>query len=280
MQPVPLGATGELYIGGAGLARSYLNRPELTAERFVPNPFGEGRLYKTGDLGRYLADGHILYQGRNDFQVKIRGFRIELGEIEARLLQCEGVREAVVLAREDASGHTRLVAYLTGTPPAPAALRAALAVHLADYMLPAAFVTLPAFPLTPNRKLDRNALAACAPAAAVAGEFEAPVGPVEQAIAATWQELLDVARIGRDDHFFQLGGHSLLAVQLIVRIREQFGVELPLKTLFAQARLRELADAVASLQLSLYGEDDIQNLEHELDTLTEAELLTILSEEK
>jgi amino acid adenylation domain-containing protein len=253
MQPVPLGATGELYIGGAGLARSYLNRPELTAERFVPNPFGEGRLYKTGDLGRYLADGHILYQGRNDFQVKIRGFRIELGEIEARLLQCEGVREAVVLAREDESGNKRVVAYLTGTPPAAAALRAALAVHLADYMLPAAFVVLDALPLTPNGKHDRKALPAPDALALSSRPFSAPEGEVESAIAAIWQELLKVDRVGRHDHFFELGGHSLLAVQVMSRLRDAFGIDVPLRTLFAHPDLAGFAARLAEAQQTTLG---------------------------
>ncbi|WP_141554463.1 AMP-binding enzyme, partial [Xenorhabdus kozodoii] len=161
-QPVPLGVAGEIYIGGAGVARGYLNRPELTAERFLVDPFAtepDARMYKTGDLGRWLPDGNIDYLGRNDFQVKLRGFRIELGEIEAKLTQCDGVREAVVIAREDEPNQKRLVAYVRpedGTELVPAELRQQLSQHLADYMLPSAFITLDAFPLTPNGKLDRK----------------------------------------------------------------------------------------------------------------------------
>ncbi|MFJ5476758.1 AMP-binding protein, partial [Pectobacterium carotovorum] len=163
-QPVPLGVAGELYIGGAGVARGYLHRPDLSAERFITDPFSgtaDARLYKTGDLGRWLPDGNIEYLGRNDFQIKVRGFRIEPGEIEARLLQCHGVQEALVIAREDSPGDTRLVAYLIAQPGAtlePADLRQQLSQHLVEYMVPSAFVTLDAFPLTPNGKLDRKAL--------------------------------------------------------------------------------------------------------------------------
>ncbi|MBD1229663.1 AMP-binding enzyme, partial [Xenorhabdus griffiniae] len=161
-QPAPLGVAGEIYIVGDGVTRGYLNRPELTAERFLTDPFflnSAARMYKTGDLGRWLPDGNIEYLGRNDFQVKLRGFRIELGEIEAKLEQCHGVRDAVVLAREDEPGQKRLVAYLrprAGVELVPAELRQQLAQHLADYMLPSAFVTLETFPLTPNGKLDRQ----------------------------------------------------------------------------------------------------------------------------
>ncbi|WP_332690623.1 non-ribosomal peptide synthetase, partial [Devosia sp.] len=214
-QPVPLGVSGELYIAGAGVARGYLNRPELTAERFLADPFStdsQARMYKTGDLGRWLPDGTIEYLGRNDFQVKIRGFRIELGEIEAHLAACHGVREALVLAREDNPGDKRLVAYLlaqSGAVLDAATLRTALAGLLPDYMVPAAFVTLDSFPLTPNGKLDRQALPAPDRDAVVTRSYEAPQGDVETAIAAIWQELLGIERVGRHDHFFELGGHSL-----------------------------------------------------------------------
>ncbi|MBV6325524.1 amino acid adenylation domain-containing protein, partial [Duganella sp. HSC-15S17] len=212
LQPVPIGATGQLYIGGAGVARGYLNRPELTAERFIADPYDaspDARLYQTGDLGRYLADGRLEYLGRNDFQVKIRGFRIELGEIEARLAACDGVREAVVVARDDGAGDLRLVAYLlaeAGAPQSaaaldPATLRAALATRLADYMLPAAYVVLAALPLTPNGKLDRNALPAPGQDAVAARRYQAPQGPAETMLAAVWAELLGLEQVGRDDHF-------------------------------------------------------------------------------
>ncbi|MBD2796682.1 amino acid adenylation domain-containing protein [Xenorhabdus sp. 18] len=251
-QPVPLGVTGEIHIAGAGVARGYLNRPALTAERFLPDPFSglpQARMYKTGDLGRWRPDGNIEYLGRNDFQVKIRGFRIELGEIEAQLLQCRGVREAVVLACENGSdkngsGQKQLVAYLlpqAGMKPEPAELRRQLAQHLAEYMLPGAFVTLEAFPLTPNGKLDRQALPAPDQSAIATRGYEAPIGHIEMALAGIWQELLKIEKVGRHDHFFELGGHSLLAVQLTARIRRKLARELSLPQLFAHPVLTDLA---------------------------------------
>ncbi|OKP02811.1 Amino acid adenylation [Xenorhabdus thuongxuanensis] len=248
-QLLPLGVAGEIYIGGTGVARGYLNRPELTAERFVPNPFSttpNARMYKTGDLGRWLPDGNIEYLGRNDFQVKLRGFRIELGEIEAKLIQCDGVREAVVMSREDEPGQKRLVAYLLpleGVALVPAELRQQLAQHLADYMLPSAFVTLATFPLTPNGKLDRQALPAPDLSAFVTHSYESPIGKAETALAQIWQDLLGLERISRHDHFFELGGHSLLAVQLLNHMREQ-NMQVSLTTLFAHPTLCDLALAV------------------------------------
>ncbi|MBA2238275.1 MAG: amino acid adenylation domain-containing protein, partial [Lysobacter sp.] len=252
LEPVPLGVAGELYVGGAGLARGYLNRPELTAERFVKNPFSaepEARMYKTGDLARWLPDGNIEYVGRNDFQVKIRGFRIELGEIEAKLLACEGVREAVVIAREDVEGDKRLVAYVVpheGIALAVAALRESLALELAEYMVPSAFVSLDALPLTRNGKLDRKSLPAPDQSSVASRQYEAPTGEVEQAIASIWQELLGLERVGRHDHFFEMGGHSLLAVQLVSRLRQALGVEVGLRELFAEPTLSALALTLAN----------------------------------
>ncbi|MFJ5506915.1 amino acid adenylation domain-containing protein, partial [Pectobacterium jejuense] len=246
-QPVPVGVAGELYIGGAGVARGYLHRPDLTAERFIADPFSdakEARLYKTGDLGRWLPDGNIEYLGRNDFQIKVRGFRIEPGEIEARLLQCPGVQEALVIAREDSPGDTRLVAYLIaqpGTELIPSVLRKALALHLAEYMVPSAFVTLDAFPLTPNGKLDRKALPVPEQSAIVSRGYEAPVGELEMALTEIWQNLLGLERIGRHDHFFELGGHSILAVQCVTRVRQMLGLDLKVQTIFAYPVLSELA---------------------------------------
>ncbi|MDC9592434.1 non-ribosomal peptide synthetase [Xenorhabdus sp. IM139775] len=246
-QPVPFGVAGEIHIAGAGVARGYLNRPELTAERFLPDPFSDiqhARMYKTGDLGRWRPDGNIEYLGRNDFQVKIRGFRIEPGEIEAQLVQCHGVREAVVLACENGSGQKQLVAYLlprAGIELEPAELRRQLAQHLADYMLPSAFVTLDAFPLTPNGKLDRQALPAPDQSAIATRGYEAPVGHTEEALAKIWQTLLKIEKVGRHDHFFELGGHSLLAVQLTARVRQKLALELTLPQLFAHPVLTDLA---------------------------------------
>jgi amino acid adenylation domain-containing protein len=246
-QPVPLGVAGEIHIGGIGVARGYLNRPELTAERFVRDPFSldaEARLYKTGDLGRWLPDGSIEYLGRNDFQVKIRGFRIELGEIEARLAQCPGVREAVVIAREDRPGDKRLAAYLVADAdeePVAAELRERLAASLPDYMVPSVFVMLTSLPLTANGKLDRQALPAPDVSALILRPYEAPQGPVETAIADMWQTLLGMDRVGRHDDFFALGGHSLLAVQMIARLRQTLEVDVALGDFFAQATPAALA---------------------------------------
>jgi amino acid adenylation domain-containing protein len=247
-QPVPQGAAGELYVGGAGVARGYLNREELTAERFLPDPFSPepgARMYKTGDLGRYLADGSIAFLGRNDHQVKLRGFRIELGEIEAKLLAQQGIRDAVVMAREDRPGDVRLVAYLTADAPLDAdALRAKLHSVLPEYMVPAAYVQLDALPLTPNGKLDRNALPAPEDDAYASRAYEAPVGEVETVLAAIWAEVLGVEQVGRHDHFFALGGHSLLAVTLVERMRQQ-SMHVDVRTLFATPTVAALAQAVS-----------------------------------
>nr|WP_234939741.1 non-ribosomal peptide synthetase [Sinorhizobium kostiense] len=254
--PVPFGAVGELYIGGAGVARGYLNRPELTAERFIASAFVEGdRLYRTGDLARYLPDGNLEFLGRNDEQVKIRGFRIEPGEIAARLCEHERVREAVVVARDDRAGDKRLVAYVVakaadgsdeaGGAELAASLRAHLGGLLPDYMVPSAFVRLEALPLTPNGKLDRKALPVPDDDAYARRAYEAPQGAVETLLAAIWEELLGVERVGRHDNFFELGGHSLLAVQLMERLRRQsLGVEV--RTLFAKPVLCDLAASLGS----------------------------------
>jgi amino acid adenylation domain-containing protein len=249
-QPVPIGVTGEIYIGGVQLARGYLNRPELTRERFLPDPFrGEpdARMYKTGDLGRYLPDGNIVFLGRNDFQVKIRGFRIELGEIEAQLRACRGVREALVIARHDAPGEKRLVAYVVpteGAAPSVAQLRTQLAAHLAEYMVPTAFVTLPALPLTANGKLDRRALPAPEADAFLKRAYEAPTGQIEIAIAEIWQDLLHLKQVGRHDHFFELGGHSLLVVTFIERL-QHLGLTIDIRSVFAGPTLAAIAAIVA-----------------------------------
>uniref|UniRef100_UPI0028AB811A condensation domain-containing protein n=1 Tax=Pseudomonas sp. TaxID=306 RepID=UPI0028AB811A len=249
-QLVPLGVPGELYIGGAGVARGYLNRPELTAERFLYDPFSAGgRLYRSGDLVRWLADGTLEYLGRNDDQVKIRGVRIELGEIESRLASLAGINEAVVLAREDQPGQPRLVAYFTLQPDVEAAtpesLRAQLQAHLPEYMVPVAFVELQALPLTANGKLDRRALPRPERSALFEQGYEDPEGELEQALAQIWAELLQVERVGRRDHFFALGGHSLLAMRMVSQVRLRLGVELTLAELFANAELAAVAAVLA-----------------------------------
>jgi amino acid adenylation domain-containing protein len=241
--PVPVGVAGELHIGGGLLARGYLGRPALTAERFVPDPFGRapgGRLYRTGDRVRWNAAGDLEFLGRTDFQVKIRGFRIELGEIEARLREHPTVRQAVVLAREDAPGEKRLVAYVVGDADSES-LRAHLAASLPAYMVPDAYVRLEALPVTSSGKLDRRALPAPDDSAFARRGDEPPQGPVEEALAEIWSAVLGVEDVGRRDHFFDLGGHSLRAVRVISRVREGLGVEVPLEDLFERPVLADFA---------------------------------------
>ncbi len=249
-EPTPLGVAGELHIGGAGVARGYLNRPELSAERFIADPFStepNARLYKTGDLGRWLADGTLEYLGRNDFQVKIRGFRIELGEIENALVAYPGIREAVVIAREDSQGDSdnkRLVAYVCGEPVPAEHLRSALLSGLPEYMVPSAFVHLDALPLTANGKLDRRALPAPGQESLASKTYEAPQGDTEIAIADIWKGLLHLDQVGRHDGFLELGGHSLLAVQLLSRLRRKLGARITLRELFDAPTVRGLAALV------------------------------------
>ncbi|WP_313646174.1 amino acid adenylation domain-containing protein, partial [Pseudomonas sp.] len=239
LQPVPQGVPGELYIGGVQVARGYLNRAELTAERFIDDPFRPGgRLYRTGDLARHLADGNLEYLGRNDDQVKLRGLRIELGEIQAGLTAIDGIKEAVVIAREQ-----RLIAYYTGVPHTPDTLRTALLTHLPEFMVPALFIHLEALPLSPNGKLDRKALPE--PDAPEARVYEAPQGETETLLADIWQELLGVEQVGRHDNFFELGGHSLLAVTLTSRLRQR-GLHADIRVLFGQPTLAALAAAVGT----------------------------------
>ncbi len=273
IKPVPIGAPGELLIGGAGLARGYLNRPELNSEKFIPNPFSDQpgtRLYKTGDLARYLPDGNIECLGRIDHQVKIRGFRIELGDIEAALSQHPAVREAVVVAREDVSGDKRLVAYLVSdlsTEQAQIAqsveyiietqglslthLRSFLQKKLPDYMVPSAFVVMDSLPLTPNGKVDRRSLPAPNPDRPVLNEvFVAPCTMVEKQLAEIWAAVLGIEQVGIHDNFFELGGHSILAVQMLTKVQETFKVELPLLSLFQTPTVAGFAQAINVAQSS------------------------------
>jgi amino acid adenylation domain-containing protein/thioester reductase-like protein len=248
LQPVPIGVPGELYIGGASLARGYLNRPDFTAEKFIPNPYSNEpglRLYKTGDLARYLPDGNIEYIGRIDYQVKLRGFRIELGEIEAVISQSPSVCGSVVVVREDETGNKNLVAYITLHPEQTLKipeLRRFLESKLPDYMVPKAFVMLEALPLTPNGKIDRRALPAPDLNQLIPiSNFVAPSNPVEEMLAGIWAELLGIEKVGVCDNFFELGGHSLLATRVRTRIRQVFGVELPLRRLFEAPTVAEFA---------------------------------------
>jgi natural product biosynthesis luciferase-like monooxygenase protein len=251
-QPVPQGVAGELYIGGAGVARGYLGRPELTAERFVPDPFGApgARMYRTGDLVRWREDGVLEFIGRIDHQVKIRGHRVELGEIEAALGEHAGVREAVVIPREDSPGDVRLVAYLVADDPeaAPSArdLKEYLREHLPEAMVPSHFVTLDKFPLTPNKKIDRKALPAPMEAgprkAASAGGGGAPASELEAKVLGVWQEVLQLPEIDIEDNFFDLGGHSLLAVKVHRRLNETLERNLAITDLFRFPTVKSLAE--------------------------------------
>lgn len=291
LQPTPVGVPGELYIGGVGVARGYLNQPELTAERFIPNPFNNSkyssgrakpyktqnlkssRLYKTGDLARYRTDGNIEFLGRLDKQVKIRGFRIELGEIEAVLSKAPEVRQAIVAVREDQPGDRRLVAYLVSNPqqtPTSSSLRRFLSEQLPDYMIPSAFVMLEAIPLTPNSKVDRRSLPAPEQTWSDREEvYTAPRTPVEESLAQIWAEVLGRDRIGIYENFFDLGGHSLLVTQLVVRVRETFKIELPLRSLFEMPTIAELAQ---SIELARQTGASIINAKAVIDLKNEAVL--------
>ncbi|MDW0358490.1 amino acid adenylation domain-containing protein [Halomonas venusta] len=250
----PLGVAGELYLGGIGLARGYLHRPDLTAERFIADPFAQGeRLYRTGDLVRWRKDGQLEYLGRLDHQVKIRGLRIELGEIEAELLSLSEVREAVVLAQEGHGG-SRLVAYVVpqvGSELDTAVLREALGQKLPDYMVPGIVVTLDALPLNANGKVDRKALPA--PDLTSGSQYEPPQGEVEEGLVEIWSEVLGVERVGRHDNFFEVGGHSLSAIQISARFTQRFGEALPVRLIFEYPTLAHMATQVAFKQANTDG---------------------------
>ena len=256
LNPVPVGVAGEIYVGGDGVGCGYLNRAELTAQRFLRDPFcAGGRLYRTGDLGRWRGDGNVEFLGRNDGQVKIRGFRIEPGEIEARLLRHPGVKDAAVIAREDSPGLKQLVAYVVcevsgsngSVDPAggvlPEVLRTYLRGSLPEYMVPGAFVVLERLPLTPNGKLDRKALPAPELGAYATRAYEAPWGELEEILAGIWGELLNVDRVGRGDNFFELGGHSLLILQMMERLR-RVGLAADARCVFERPTLADLAGTI------------------------------------
>ncbi|GAA3854769.1 hypothetical protein GCM10022243_20310 [Saccharothrix violaceirubra] len=273
MEPVPPGVVGELYIGGAGVAVGYRGRPELTASRFVPDPFAAtpGRLYATGDLVRQRGDGTLEFLGRADHQVKVRGFRIELGEIEAALRDLDYVREAVVVARDE-----RLVAYLVGTDTWPRA-RTALAERLPDYMLPATAVVLDALPLTPNGKVDRKALPE--PSWTSHVDRVAPREPVEEVVAEIWREVLGVTELGVHDDFFALGGHSLLAAKALARVHGAFSVSVPIGRLFAAPTVAGLATAVRELEDEPGQVAAVAELRVRLAGLSDEEIAALLEED-
>ncbi|NET16206.1 MAG: AMP-binding protein [Okeania sp. SIO1H6] len=260
-KPVPMGVAGELYIGGAGLARGYLNQPQLTAEKFIVNPFAEkGRLYRTGDLARYLSDGNIEFIGRTDYQVKIRGFRIELGEIESVLSSHPQIQQAIVIATGEIPTKKRLVAYIVTSNGAIATneLRKCLLSKLPDYMIPSAFVNLEAFPLTPNGKVDRKALPAPEVEVTPEQEYVAPRTANEEIIANIFASVIDIQAVGIHNNFFDLGGHSLLATQLISRVRQTFGITIPLNSLFESPTVAQLTNTVEDvLQKGVYNQEEI-----------------------
>jgi amino acid adenylation domain-containing protein len=254
--PVPVGVPGELCLGGAGVARGYLGRPDLTAERFLPDPFTEvpgARLYRTGDLVRWLPSGHIEFLGRTDRQVKVRGFRLELGEIESILADHPGVREVAVLAREDQPGERRLVAYVAPYPerdPSTVELREFLKERLPEHMVPPVFVTLDALPLNSSGKVDRRALPAPdASRPELAAEYVPPGTAAEEAVAAIWCEVLGLEQVGIYDDFYDLGGHSLLLPQVMHRLQRDFGIEVPLHSLVEETTVAGLALTVEELLL-------------------------------
>ncbi len=296
---VPVGVPGELYVGGAGVAGGYWNRPELTAEKFISDPFSStsgARLYKTGDLARFLPDGNIEYLGRVDHQVKIRGFRIELGEIEAGLASHPGVREAVVVAREDVAGEKRLVAYYTasntnGKSTGVAELRSHLSGKLPEYMVPAAYVRIESMPVTANGKLDRKALPMPEGDAYAVLGYEAPQGEMETRLAEIWGDVLKIDRVGRNDNFFELGGHSLLAMQVMARIRHIFNLELPVRSIFDEPTVAGSAVELQKAQVlgfkarahigqlrsgSTVARPNREALLAQLDNLSAAELKSLL----
>ena len=270
LQPVPMAVPGELYVGGAGLARGYLNRPELTSGRFVPNPFsnipGE-RLYKSGDVVRYLPDQDLEYLGRTDHQVKIRGFRVELGEIEAMLGRHEAIREVVVMAREDVPGDQRLVAYLVPNEkqtPSVSVLRQYLKEKLPEYMVPNAYVMVEKFPLTPNGKIDRKALPSpTGLRPELESAYVAPRTEMERTIAAIWQAVLRLEKVGIHDSFFEVGGYSLLATQVISRINKAFQVDLSLRSFFEDPTIAGLSMGIEETlikEIEDLPEDEVQRI--------------------
>ena len=286
-QPLPIGVPGELYIGGAGLARGYLNRPDLTDEYFIANPFSndpESRLYKTGDLARYLPDGNILFLGRIDNQVKIRGYRIELGEIESVLAQHPAIQQAVVLAREDIPGDRRLVAYTVttdGSAPSAHDLRSFVQLKLPDYMVPSAYVFLDSLPLTPNGKLDRKVLPVPDHSRPELDDaFAAPGTPVEKILANIWAEILKLDKVGIRDNFFELGGHSLLATQVVSRIRSAFSIEFPLRQLFESPTVAEMAIIITSDQAKRASEAALEQMLREVEGMKDEEVRKQITESR
>ena len=283
-QVVPIGVTGELYIGGAGVARGYLNRSELTQEKFIPTPFSDSksdRLYRTGDVVRYLSDGNIELLGRIDTQVKIRGFRIELGEVEATLTQHPQVREAVIVTHINQLGNKNLVAYVVPNQESLSSheLRQFLRRSLPDYMLPSTFVTLETLPLTPNGKINRKALPIPVFQSGLEADYVAPRTPEEELVAEIWADLLNLEKVGVYDNFFELGGHSLLATQLISRLYRTFGITLPLRSLFETPEISGITRVLIQHETESGKVAAIARLRKKLNQMSEEEIHTLLQKE-
>ncbi|HUK89307.1 MAG TPA: amino acid adenylation domain-containing protein [Blastocatellia bacterium] len=283
---IPVGVRGELLVGGDGVARGYLKRPELTAERFIPDSYGKragARLYRSGDVAAHLPDGRVNYVGRKDHQLKLRGYRVELGEIESALRECEGIRDAVVVVKEDSGGDKRLIAYVVALDqskePEASALQSGLKEKLPTYMVPSVYVPINAVPLTPNGKVDKDALPVAGESETIRGEYEAPRTPVEETICHAWSEILGVQRIGIHDNFFDLGGHSLMATRVITRIRGLLGVELPLRVMFESPTVSGVAMAVVQAKAEEAEGDLLERLLAELEELPQDEVQRILEEE-
>jgi acyl-coenzyme A synthetase/AMP-(fatty) acid ligase/acyl carrier protein len=284
-QVVPLGVPGEIYVAGIGLARGYLNRPELTAERFIPNPFSEtpgGRLYRTFDLARRLPDGNVEFLGRVDHQIKIRGHRVELGEIEVALTAVPAVKEAVVVVDEQGTGDKRLLAFVVANPTTAQLQLSEIKDHLRqslpEHMVPAGFVQVESLPLTLNGKLDRQALAKLEQHALVdENSFVAPRSEMEERLAEMWADVLHLQRVGINDNFFEAGGHSLLATQLVMRIRQAFDIDLPLRTIFEAPTVAGMSWKVLQEQLSSVDEASLVEMLDRLETLSEVEVNKLLT---
>ncbi len=289
MNCVPVGVSGELYIGGVGLARGYWGRTELTAERFVPHPYSQepgARLYRTGDVGRYLETGELEYQGRVDHQVKLRGYRIELGEIEATLRQHEAITDAVVMIRENALGEKQLIAYLVGKGDSSALsqLKSHLKERLPDYMMPTVFVRIQSLPLTANGKVDRAKLPApdqlnSQTIKSFAAPFVAPRTPFEEELATIWRKLLKVEQVGVHDDFFELGGHSLIATQLALRVQETFNVSLTLQAIFDNATINDLAALITAALSEAEDQAELNQMFEDLKQLSPEEIKVLLETE-
>jgi acyl-CoA synthetase (AMP-forming)/AMP-acid ligase II/acyl carrier protein len=285
LNPTPIGVCGELHIGGAGLARGYLSRPELTAEKFIPNPFNDesgARLYKSGDLARYLLDGNIEFVGRIDHQVKIRGFRIEPGEIESALRQHPGLRDVAVMAREDVANEKRLVAYVVpdlDAPPSVSDLRKFLTDKLPDYMVPSAYVFLESLSLTFSGKVDRRVLPAPEQRRPEQENlFVPPATTEEEMIAKIWTDVLPVDRVGANDNFFDLGGHSLLAIQVVSRVREAFQVEIRLRALFEHPTVAGLAMKISEAQAKRPEAKQMDEILANVESLSDEEAQRLVDE--